>query len=341
MGKHIFAVIGNGFSVDFLSHIKMREEIDLMNLFRLGSHVPWPADRQPGFLSYKHCPNLWTLGARPNMKADEASGLIEDIITCVNVYALGRSSGASAASKKQSTHISAYKELIFYLRYLFVYYNSTLEKIPDDVINWSWCKFLSKYYNDPYVDRITIVNFCYDVWLERVLSHVGIPFNVPLTKDELNNAKITILKPHGSISFIQESSLPREAFSIKHDGDLLGGAGHRFKVRYDDLDVNVSVSPLIPPAGDSGRFKQSWASQIRDLASDAVKSLDGDDELIVCGLSYWHVDRAELDSMLIAGSNSVTVRMINPAPTRAFDAVLTSMFDNYISYSSSKVLEAI
>ena len=70
-------------------------------------------------------------------------------------------------------------------------------------------------------------------------------------------------------------------------------------------------------------------------------SPDGYDEIIVCGLSYWHVDRAELDSMLVAGNNSITVRMINPAPTRALDAVLTSMFDNYISYSSSQVLEFI
>ena len=65
---------------------KLKGEIDLKNLFSKGAELPWPKLKQNGFLSYKHCKSLWTLGARTTMNAKQSMGLIEDIITCANVY---------------------------------------------------------------------------------------------------------------------------------------------------------------------------------------------------------------------------------------------------------------
>jgi hypothetical protein len=68
--KDLFIILGNGFSIDFLNHLCVKDnlpaagEISLSNLFENGELVPWPGDDSPGFLSYKHCPSLWTLGAR-------------------------------------------------------------------------------------------------------------------------------------------------------------------------------------------------------------------------------------------------------------------------------------
>ena len=73
--------------MDLLAHLENEKpNIDLSNLFSKGDTVIWPdGNQERGFLSYKHCPSLWNLGARPNMDKQAANDLIEDIITCANM----------------------------------------------------------------------------------------------------------------------------------------------------------------------------------------------------------------------------------------------------------------
>ena len=179
------------------------------------------------------------------------------------------------------------------------------------------------------------------MWLERVLRLLNIPFTVGEIEAKSNGSKITILKPHGSISFAHRTVRDRQAFAISRNYELLDGAASDFTVRYDQLDENYLVNALIPPAGESGRFNHTWAGQIRRAAKVAAGRLRAEDELLLCGLSYWHVDRAELDELLVACDPETNVKMINPNPLRPMDAVLTSIFENYISYTSTSVLEAL
>src|SRR5690606_13478007 len=83
--KNIYIILGNGFTLDFLNSIGKLDEINARNLFKNGEKVPWPGNNQSGFLSYKYCPNLWNLGARPNSDSNQTIELIEDIITCANI----------------------------------------------------------------------------------------------------------------------------------------------------------------------------------------------------------------------------------------------------------------
>ena len=85
--KNYYLILGNGFTIDFLSNLKTNnvDKIDVANLFKNGELVPWPGNDKPGFLSYKYCPNLWTLGARPNMSNSVAIALIEEVIPCANM----------------------------------------------------------------------------------------------------------------------------------------------------------------------------------------------------------------------------------------------------------------
>ena len=344
--KHLVMVVGNGLSIDFLTHFNFAESIDVSNLFRFGSCVPWPADGEPGFLSYKRCPHLWSLGARPNMPLSEAMSLIEAIITCVNVFVSAPQSSRLRTQRNRDTrpndlYIFGYKELAVYLKHLFIYYNNKIKVLPPAVGEWPWAKFLKRIHESQSYNQVTIIDYNYDVWLERVLNELGVPFTVGQIGPETAGAKITLLKPHGSISFAHNTTRDRQAFGISLNYELLDGAASDFSVSYDHLDENYLVNALIPPAGESGRFNHSWAGQIRTAAKDAAKSLGTDDELLLCGLSYWHVDRAELDELMVACNSTTNVKMINPNPVRSMDAVLTSIFDNYISYTSNSVLEAL
>ena len=346
MPKHLLMVVGNGFTIDFLTHLNFVDQIDVSNLFRFGSCVPWPSDGEPGFLSYKRCPHLWNLGARPNMPLPEAMALIEAIITCVNVFvsapqgARGRTP-RNRDGRPNDLYIFGYKELALYLKHLFVYYDSKISQLPPEAVQWPWAKFLKRVHESHSYDRVTIVDYNYDVWLERVLRQLEVPFAVGEIELEPVGTKIRILKPHGSISFAHRTVRDREAFAISHNYELLDGAASDFTVRYDLLAENYLVNALIPPAGESGRFNHTWAGQIRSAAKAAAGVLRREDELLLCGLSYWHVDRAELDELLVICDPATNVKMINPHPLRSMDAVLTSIFDNYISYTSTSVLEAL
>ena len=62
------------------------------------------------------------------------------------------------------------------------------------------------------------------------------------------------------------------------------------------------------------------------------------DEMILFGLSYWHVDRNEIDEILLSMDNKMEVRFVNPNPPTALEAVLTSLFRNYIHFSKGKLI---
>lgn len=146
-----------------------------------------------------------------------------------------------------------------------------------------------------------------------------------------------IFKPHGSISFsskikIQESS----PFSVR---DLISESisqnAEDFEIKYNLLEDYPLVNAIIPPAGDAKRFSFGWITEIRRGISEILDKSASKDERILFGLSYWHVGRNEI---LLSMDSKMEVKYINPNPPTALDAVLTSLFKNYIHFSSGKLL---
>lgn len=330
--KNYFILLGNGFTIDLINHLKNKIDcgINVSNLFSNGELVNWPGNDRPGFLSYRYCPNLWTLGARPNMSNEDAINLIEDIITCANILHKNN-------KKSENIYIKAYKELSTYLQALFVYYNKQININTVDFSDWPWFKFLNDLYNSTEVNKIHIVTFNYDIWLERVFKKINIPFDIANIAE--NNNKIKIYKPHGSISFSHRVKKEKEAFEIRYDTDSNDGEISEFKIEYDNINALNSVNAIIPPAGDSSRLDFKWAKEIRDNAKAVAKSLNKNDELIICGLSYWHVDRLEIDSILTSINPEIDeVKVINPYTPKVFNAIITTLFDKVIFYNNSKPL---
>lgn len=336
--KDIVIVLGNGFSIDLIHKINKNRSINLSNLFANGDRVPWPGDGTPGFLSYNHCPELWTLGARPNMDSESASKLIDDIITCANVSA--SSEHPAIHSDSSNVYIKAYHELVSYLKYLFVYYNGQvsdkeLKELVDD--KWGWSELISNLNNNLQINSITFVTYNYDIFLERILHIMQVPFQM-VGFDNVDE-KIRVIKPHGSISFRSHKTLPHEIYSIKYNRDSLGGT-------IDDIEVDEmvncesvsSINTMIPPAGESGRYNLSWSNTLRDEALVSVKNLVDADDIIFGGLSYCNVDRQEIDKILINLNNEVNVKNVNPSTNNTFGAVISSIFRHYTHYLSSDIL---
>lgn len=356
--KKFFIILGNGFTIDFLDHynkylsFKNKEPvaIDVRNLFRYGETIGVPWNKKPGFLSYKNCPALWTLGARPNQTIKESNELIEEIISCANMFfdfindPVQKNKRLNLLSESK-IYLRAYSELIVYLRQLFAWYDSLIrEKELNDFINnysnWGWLSFFKNIKFAEW-DKIVFVTYNYDVWLERILKSLNINYNV-YKFNRKTSAKIDIIKPHGSISFIPKKYV--EQYTINYNINVEGTSINDFKLTYDNL-TNYSIGAIIPPAGDSSRLKRmsSWSSILRKKALELADSIsnDKDNIVIMCGISYWHVDRREIDELLINLNPEVDFIFINPSPPRDLNAVLISIFKNYILQTSSKNIGGI
>lgn len=203
-----------------------------------------------------------------------------------------------------------------------------------NIINWGWYKLIKRAYNSAEYERIYIITYNYDIYLERVLKVHNIPFDI--VGIEENDNKVKIVKPHGSISFCHKSINDKDTYDIKRSSVLYEAELNDFEVRYERLDENYSVYALIPPSGDSTRMLFKWAEEMRMKEKEIIKTLQEDDKIIVSGLSYWHVDRKEIDDILTTIGAKSNVYMVNPNPPKVLNAVLSCIFDNYILYTGSE-----
>lgn len=329
MAKNIFLLLGNGFSIDLMNQLKMSDKINLSNLFAAGSDVSWPATDIPGFLSFQNCPNLWTLGASPYLRGEDSLRIIEDVITCANIL-------PQRTEIKDKIYIRAYNELEQYLMSLFVHYTGKVKLRKDKINNWGWVKFLRSLASNKDVKTVNIVSFNYDVWLELILELYGIPFSIAGLSEK--KEKFQIFKPHGSIAF-HSTKRDKEAYSIQYRDSFDNHPLKDFKYDNKNLDCLNLVNAIIPPAGDSTRLSQMWSSELRNQIKMAATSLGKDDSVVICGLSYWHVDRKEIDTYLSAISPEIeNLIMVNPNPPEVLNAVLMTLFNQYIVIPDSKNL---
>lgn len=336
--NNLVLIVGNGLTIDLLKCISKTEDINTKNLFRNGDKVEWPdGSNEKGFLSYKRCKNLWNLGTRPSMNDNEAQELVEEIISCANTIPKNM-----LDDKSENIYVNAYFELVAYIKQLFIMYNKKVSEedlSSSNIINWGWYKLIKRAYNSAEYERIYIITYNYDIYLERVLKVHNIPFDI--VGIEENDNKVKIVKPHGSISFCHKSINDKDTYDIKRSSVLYEAELNDFEVRYERLDENYSVYALIPPSGDSTRMLFKWAEEMRMKEKEIIKTLQEDDKIIVSGLSYWHVDRKEIDDILTSIGAKSNVYMVNPNPPKVLNAVLSCIFDNYILYTGSEEIGEI
>lgn len=326
-----FILLGNGFTIDFLSQIKKLDNLDVINLFKNGENLAWPENNQLGFLSHKYCPNLWNLGIRPYLDKDTNYRIFEDIITCANM-----ANDLKLSNIKQKIYLLAYKELTNYLKFLFISYNKYFDFELELIEDWGWFKYFNDLNNDTNVIDVTIVTLNYDIFLEKILEKMNIKFNIS-GFNENTEYKFNVIKPHGSISFRHKQELDISAYSIKYELESLESQLEDFYID-NDLDYSEKfpiISALLPPAGDSSRYKLSWAEKLRDKVLEKAKEVNNRDDVIICGISYWHVDRQELDKYFVEINPDANIFLINPNPPSVFNAVLTTLFKNVIVYKKS------
>lgn len=339
-----YIILGNGFTIDFINHFSQIDKnifnkIDVKNLFRLGDQVNIPTENRKGLLSYRSCPALWMLGARPSNTDQEATTLIEEVITCANMFSdfIGTKTDDAKLKLKESIkdkiYLQAYSELVLYLIHLFSHYNEAISDTDlEEFINtsdWGWITFFKALKENNH--EATFITYNYDIWLERIFKILNIEFSIH--GFDISSKTINIIKPHGSISFTTKNE--HYPYTFVNNNIFEEASFEQLRLSYDNLTNNVKGA-IIPPAGDSARLQSAWSNLLRKQAQEQAKTISPSDEVILCGMSYWHVDRRELDSILTSLPQDTNFTFINPHPPRELNAVLVTMFKQYTAYSSAK-----
>lgn len=335
--KHLI-ILGNGFSIDLLRHIDKFEDYPLTNLLSYGDKLRWPASDCNAFISFRHTPNLWLLGVRSNNSAERNMQIVENIITCANAIQMKKREITPAAPVSVGdVYLNAYKELVSFLKFLFIQFDQEITISNDCLSGWHWADLLKKLDDDEDVTQVDIITFNYDLWMERVLEALNIDYKTTVIENA-GGGKFSITKPHGSISFVHSKSRDVASFNINYSNEIeiLEGVESDFTLEMDDLKKHSPITPLIPPAGDSSRYQLTWAGKLKAEAENKAKGIEDGDKVILCGLSYWHVDRKEIDEILLNLTSQCELAYINPSPPAALDAVLTSLFKNYEHYVSAE-----
>jgi transcriptional antiterminator Rof (Rho-off) len=180
--------------------------------------------------------------------------LIEEIITCSNMLfdyleLANQDKHRLKLIEKdnQSMYIKAYSELISYLRHLFVEYNKRVsEEDIQELLEykmWGWAEFLKQAISCDKYEKVNIITYNYDIWLERLLDALNIEYNICGCQHE--DKHVNIIKPHGSISFVHVSG-KEVMYEINYNIDSTGADIDQVKTEYVDLE-EYSKSYIIPP----------------------------------------------------------------------------------------------
>lgn len=335
--KYLF-VLGNGFSMDLFNHLGKSTDYPLGNLISYGDKLCWPSNGRSAFISFRNTPNFWLLGVRSSNSNEKNTKIIENIITCANaMYMKKGKDGLRSKNKKGEVYRNAYKELVSFLKFLFIQFDEEVVFERKDIENWHWARVFKAISENEEVEEVNIITFNYDLWVEKVLNAMGVDFRVTVIEND-GGGKFSITKPHGSISFIHKASSDILEFNINYNNEIsiLEGGEDDFEYSMENLRRHSPIIPLIPPAGDSSRFALTWAGKLKAEANRIAEDINENDKVVLCGLSYWHVDRNEIDEILLGINSQCEISYINPNPPEALDAVLTSLFDNYEHYISSE-----
>ena len=353
--KKLYLLLGNGNSIGIVNKINAYRlqigqpqlQVSLTNLFYYGASFPFPMTKEP-FLTQEHCPNLWTLGARPGMDSAKANEIISQIITCGNVYALAKyqEQVLSVSDDRinrilyQYPHQSmddqiinrlyfdAYGEFSSYIRYLMIWYNSQITR--DDLVNIDVP--LVNYIRNNYqqFEKIIINDYNYDIIMERLFMVNEIPFYLGCFQEP--NSKIVFYKPHGSISFsYKKRYMPGTTYYIPYNE-----LSFQQKIKITDFDIRYQLendypvhNGMVPPYGEAERYEISYYQKLRNQVILAAGASDPGDLYYIIGSAYGTYDRFELDRINTRFDKLVDVTYVNPAPNPDYNAVLTSLFVHY------------
>jgi hypothetical protein len=191
-----------------------------------------------------------------------------------------------------------------YLVLSYSHFQRAVERCWTGREHWRWTQWLVAHRES----LAFIVSFNYDLTLERALEAAAIPYG----EVGLFEPGIPMLKPHSSID---------------HGSAVLAGPTNRiimcdFPQRRlaatELLDPRVECNLILPAEPTNLRDHQTVApgfTQFRELAPSFS-------HVVIAGISYWDVDRPEIDEFLDCLPRTTTAVVANPNPPQDLESAI-------------------
>lgn len=214
--------------------------------------------------------------------------------------------------------VQAYVEMRHYLALAYSTFQAAVDRV--DLTSWRWVS----YFRSLGRDLVAAFSFNYDLVLERALEAAGISYARVGLWEEVGG-RTMIVKPHGSIDFeLQDRTV---AFIGREPSypmpNLINRVNSGIKrLARDDL-LRVRISPeLIPPMQAATARDYQWVSPGFETFSSQGPQITG--TCVLAGISYWPVDRPEIDELIDMLLPDTRIIVANPNPA---DDLLTALRD--------------
>lgn len=304
----VFLVVGNGLAMDLTSQFPRLRDWNTQR--PLAWQISAPG--QPGV-------PLLDLLPRARLLIAEARAVIGGTASDFEIF-----DAALQAAARDSNPTMAIVELRHLVALSFAAYQKHSDRFVT-AASWAWGQFILSI-----ADRLQgIVSYNYDLNVETVLEVHGVPLR-HLAVSQASGTGLPIIKPHGSIDYApasivfggQRPNYPIQVFVEKCDVPI------QRLPRYH-LQVARYAADVVIPTEASGYSQFQWVKPGRLWARRA-----GTDTrtLILMGLSYWPVDRPELDELIDSVPATATVIVGNPAPHADLIDRLEARFSNVIEW---------
>lgn len=297
-------LVGNGLALDLARHAPRLE------LWDTRKPLSWPV-RSPASSRHSmldHSPN-----ARELVEAIRATA---EGLTDFEVFAKVMQI-AEGYPYEDNTYLFPIVELRHYLAIAFSSYHMRVKE-QGNLLEWRWTRYLRGQQH-----RLrAVVSFNYDMTVETCLQLAGArPRHVAV---EHHRGNIPVMKLHGSANY---DAAPAWLT-----------APHSYPISnfFEDIDCPLVVLPdsalrsvrtmsylVLPAEASLYRGHRNWVlpcfEELKVLGHDCRR-------VVVAGLSYWDVDRPEIDDVLSSISPEASAVVIDPSPNADLLDVLTDRF---------------
>ena len=194
-------------------------------------------------------------------------------------------------------------ELRHYLALAYATFQIAANKV--NLSEWRW----HKYFRANAYRFIGACSFNYDTVLERSWKEVGIGATRICLENE--EGSVPIAKPHGSMDFDDRHGIALQRGYPLRNATALNNISPLYSLRESELLSPRGHVELVPPARASQITEFSWVADGYKWIKQVAPSIR---RCIFIGLSYWPVDKPELDTIFHSLRSDTQIVVANPSP---------------------------
>jgi hypothetical protein len=225
-------------------------------------------------------------------------------------FAPAHQASRKGARSSDDSDLSELAFLEFQVRYFlavaFSQFQDTVDTIP--LFEWSWLRWIQQIRSR----LVEIVSFNYDLIVESACECAGlIPYRFQ-AGERVARGGVPVFKPHGSIDFDVSSNVLNLRWTFPLGNVAINGCDYPVEViPRNRLLAPRTAADIVLPFEYSVLSNVQWVAPGYSSLPDRFRRVD---QLVLLGLSFSDVDRAEILYIIDAVPSEADIVVANPDP---------------------------